>query len=114
MSTRSILTTFRSTTLAVGVVFLFANAAYGATVPTTVNWSPAATTELPFPLILGAETTTFTFYSAPIVSYAAGTFFVGTTGTYTATLTSPTNDVILYFLTGTFTPGVTIPTNPLA
>jgi hypothetical protein len=108
------LTTLRGITLAVGVVFLFANPAFGVTAPTTVTWSPAATSELPFPLLLGTETTTFTTYSVPIVSYASGTFFVGTTGTYSATLASPTNDVILYLLTGTFTPGVSIPTTPLS
>jgi hypothetical protein len=114
MSTRSILTTFRIAVLAAGVFFAFASAAFGVTIPTPVNWSTGVTTQYALPLPFGSVATTLTSYSGFANPYVTGTFYVGTSGTYSATLTSAPFANGIEILTGTFAPSTGTPTTPLA
>ncbi len=113
MSTRSILTNFRSAVLAVGATLVFSGAAFADTVPITLNWTIGVESQFPQPVFFGAQTSNFTFYS-PAFPYALGTFYVGTTGTYSASMNTPGFDNLVYLLTGTFAPSGGVPTTPLS
>jgi len=112
--TGSILTAFRSVVIVAGVFLVFARAAFGVTIPTPVNWSTGATTQFASPLPFGSVATTFTSYSGVAIPYVTGTFYVGTSGTYSATLTSTPLSNGIEILTGTFAPSTGTPTTPLA
>ena len=115
MPTRSIQTTFRLEVFAVGGLLVFANAAFGVTIPTPVNWSTGVTTQYALPLPFGSVATTLTSYSGFANPYVTGTFYVGTSGTmYSATLTSAPFANGIEILTGTFAPSIGTPTTPLA
>jgi len=94
----------------VGLGVCFANTIIGATVPITFNFS--GTTQFPLPLPFGSLGTTFTSYGGGN-PFSTGTFYVGTSGAYSATLSStPSNGI--FMLTGTFSPSSSTPTTPLA
>jgi hypothetical protein len=114
MSTRSILTSFRSAVLAVGATLVFSGMAFGATVAVPLSWTIGVETDFPIPIgPLGTLDTTFTAYSFPF-PYATGTFYVGTTGSYTVSVSTPGFQNLVYLLTGPLTISGPTPTNPLA
>ena len=78
-----------------------------------MTWSLAAQTDFPIPIgPLGALDTTFTAYSFAF-PYTTGTFYVGTTGSYTVSLPTPGVNNLVYLLTGPLTIAGPTPTNPL-
>jgi hypothetical protein len=114
MSTRSILTNFRSAVLAVGATLVFSGAAFADTVAIPVSWLIGVESEFPTPVpALGVLGTTFTGYTTSF-PYALGTFSVGTTGSYTVSLSTPGFNNFIYLLTGTFAPSGATPTTPVA
>lgn len=114
MSIRSTLITLRSAVLAVGAILIFAGTAFGDTAVIPVSWSLAAQAGFPEPVLFGSLNNTFTFYNFPF-PYATGTFYVGSTGAYTVSLTTPGVDNLVYLLTpGPLTISGSTPTNPLS
>jgi hypothetical protein len=108
------LSKLRISVFVVGLGVFLANAAIGATVPITFNFTSGSTTQYPFPLPFGSVATTFTSYSGGAAPYGTGIFYVGTSGTYSATLSSAPNSNGIFILTGTFAPSTSTPTTPLA
>jgi hypothetical protein len=91
------------------------------TVSTTLTFSGTVQTEYPFPISpYPSVTTNFTTYTPGflIAPYATGTFYVGTSGVYSATLAYIANGTALIILTGVFSPSTPLststPTTPLS
>jgi hypothetical protein len=80
----------------------------------TVTFSPTALSEFAVPLpVPGTVGTSFTDYVGP-VPYVTGTFYVVTSGKYSATLSAnPAIQNAIEILTGVFSPSTSTPTTPL-
>jgi hypothetical protein len=89
--------------------------AHADTVTVTAPFSPAATTRFPTPLPSNSVGTTFTSYTGSSVPYIMGTFYVGTTGSFTGALSGIVVANGILFANGTFAPNNAMaPTTPLS
>jgi hypothetical protein len=101
---------------AFALVLFLVNPALGLTVTITPTVSSTVTTQWAVPLPIGSVGTSFTGYSGGAVPYVTGTFYVGTSGAYSAAVsgTGVTENGI-EILTGVFSPSASpAPTTPIS
>lgn len=98
-----------------GCSLLASESALADTVSSISSWSDTTTTRFATPLTSDSANTNFTGYSGTAVPYAMGTFYVGSTGLFNATLNIDGVSKGLQIIQGTFAPNASAdPTTALS
>lgn len=98
-----------------GFSLLASESTLADTVSSVSSWSSTSTTRFATPLTSGSVNTSFTAYSGIAVPYATGTFYVGSSGSFTASLNAGSIGQGLQIIRGSFVPNASgTPTTALA
>jgi|GEM_PF-2899611 len=98
-----------------GCVLLTGTTAHADTASSVSNWNSGIETRFATPLTSGSVNTIFTAYSGTAVPYVMGTFYVGSTGTFTVSLNAGSVGQGLQIIRGSFSPNAAgVPTTALA
>lgn len=100
-------------TIISGCSLLASEPALADSVSSVSSWSSTTTTRFATPLTSGSVNTSFTAYSGTAVPYAMGTFYVGSTGSFSASLNAGNVSQGLQIIRGTFTADAAAPPSTL-
>ncbi len=96
-----------------GCSLLASESAHADTASSVSSWSSTTTTLFATPLTSGSVNTSFTGYSGTAVPYAMGTFYVGSTGSFSASLNAGNVSQGLQIIRGSFSPDAGAPPSTL-